>query len=171
VRPNAAAGLKPARLFQLREFFAAISIGIPLARKAAEEAMARRNPKPLSLDTRREAIYAMQAEICRVLGHPRRIQTLDLLGDGEKSAAQLIRLMGIGKVNLSQHMALLKSVGLVEAFHHGRTTSYRLSFVEIKDACRLIREVLAARLRKGASLAQSLGKNSPALSFAGGKGR
>lgn len=103
-----------------------------------------------------QAIYAMQAEICRVLGHPRRIQIVDLLADGEKSTAQLLLALGINKVNLSQHLALLKRAGLVETLHLGRATSYRLSFGEIKDACRLIRDVLAARLRLGMKLAQSL---------------
>lgn len=106
---------------------------------------------------RQEAIYAMQAEICRALGHPRRIQILDLLADGEKSTAQLLRLLGISKVNLSQHMALLKRTGLIETLHRGREASYRLSFVEVKDACRQIRQVLAARLNRGTRLARSLG--------------
>jgi DNA-binding transcriptional ArsR family regulator len=116
--------------------------------------MAKRNAKP-DLHTT-HAIYAMQAEICRVLGHPRRIQILDLLAEGEKSTAQLLRALGINKVNLSQHMALLKRAGLVETLHLGRAASYRLSFGEIKDACRLIRDVLAARLRQGTRLARSL---------------
>lgn len=111
-------------------------------------------------------LYAMQAEICRVLGHPRRIQILDLLADGEKSAAQLLRALRVGKVNLSQHMALLKRAGLVEARHEGRTASYRLSFGEVRDACRLIRQVLAARLRQGTSLAQSLAAGSAPQSSA-----
>jgi len=108
----------------------------------------------------------MQAEICRVLGHPRRIQILDLLAGGEKSTTQLLGALGVGKVNLSQHMALLKRAGLVETRHQGRTTSCRLTFTEVTDACRLIREVLAARLRRGTRLARSLGKNAAAQTFA-----
>jgi DNA-binding transcriptional ArsR family regulator len=118
--------------------------------------MAKRTPKPRALSSEQEAIYAMQAEICRVLGHRRRIQILDLLAEGEKSTAELLRALGVNKVNLSQHLALLKRAGLVETLHQGRAASYRLSFTEIKDACRLIREVLAARLRQGTKLARSL---------------
>jgi ArsR family transcriptional regulator len=110
----------------------------------------------------REAIYAMQAEICRVLGHRRRLQILDLLAEGEKSTAELLRALGVNKVNLSQHLALLKRAGLIETLHQGRETSYRLSFTEIKDACRLIRGVLAARLRQGTRLAESLERGGAA---------
>lgn len=107
-----------------------------------------------------EAIYIMQAEICRVLGHPRRIQILDLLGGGERSTAQLLQALGVNKVNLSQHMALLKRAELVETLRSGRAASYRLSFDEIKDACGLIRDVLAARLRQGTRLARSLKRST-----------
>ena len=133
--------------------------------------MTKRGPKSKTAGARREAIYVMQAEICRVLGHPRRIQILDLLADGEKSTAQLLRSLGVGKVNLSQHMALLKQAGLVETLHQGRTTSYRLSFIEVKDACRDIRQVLAARLRRGTKLARSLSAESAAESSPGSEGR
>jgi DNA-binding transcriptional ArsR family regulator len=108
-----------------------------------------------------EALYAMQAEICRVLGHPRRIRILDLLADGERSAGELLVALGVSKANLSQHMGLLKRAGLVESRQGGRTISYRLSFGEIKDACRLIREVLAARLRQGTQIARSLRVATP----------
>jgi DNA-binding transcriptional ArsR family regulator len=121
-----------------------------------ERHMAKRTAKPRGQSSEREAIYAMQAEICRVLGHRRRIQILDLLAEGEKSTAELLRALGVNKVNLSQHLALLKRAGLIETLHQGRAASYRLSFTEIKDACRLIREVLAARLRQGTKLARSL---------------
>ena len=133
--------------------------------------MANRKTKSRTENRERQAIYAMQAEICRVLGHPRRLQILDLLADGEKSTAQLLRELGVNKVNLSQHLALLKRAGLVETLHRGRETSYRLSFLEIKDACRLIREVLGARLRQGSRLVRSLERaaNGSSLPSAGAR--
>lgn len=103
-----------------------------------------------------EKLFEMQAEICRVLGHARRIQILDLLADGEKSAAQLLAVLGVSKVNLSQHLALMKHAGLVESRQEGRHVFYRLAFVEIKGACQIIREVLAARLKQGTLLAKDL---------------
>jgi len=103
-----------------------------------------------------EKLYEMQAEICRVLGHARRIQILDLLADGEKSPAQLLAILGVSKVNLSQHLALMKHAGLVESRQEGRHVFYRLAFVEIKGACQIIRQVLAARLKQGTLLAKDL---------------
>lgn len=103
-----------------------------------------------------EAIYRLQAQICRVLGHPRRIQILDLLGDGERSNSDLLRLLGISKVNLSQHLALMRHIGLVESRQQGRETFHRLAILEVEEACRVIRQVVAQRLSQNSRLIRSL---------------
>lgn len=103
-----------------------------------------------------EAIYRLQAQICRVLGHPRRIQILDLLGDGERSNSDLLRTLGISKVNLSQHLALMRHIGLVESRQQGRETFHRLAILEVEEACRVIREVVAQRLSQNSRLIRSL---------------
>ena len=101
-------------------------------------------------------LYRMQAGICRVLAHPRRLHILDLLAGGEKSSQQLQHELGISKMNLSQHLALMKHAGLVESRMEGRAAMHRLAFREIKDACGIIRTVLAARLEHGSQLVRSL---------------
>lgn len=103
-----------------------------------------------------ERLYEMQASLCRVLGHPRRLQILDLLAGGERSSAELRRALGITKVNLSQHLGVMRHVGLVEARQRGRQAFYRLAIAEIKSACSILREVLAARLSQNTELAESL---------------
>lgn len=103
-----------------------------------------------------DAIYRLQAEMCRVLGHPRRLQILDLLAGGEKSSSELREDLGCSEVNLSQHLALMKRAGLVESRNQGREALHRLTFAEIKDACGIIRNVLALRLRQGMALARAL---------------
>jgi ArsR family transcriptional regulator len=103
-----------------------------------------------------EAIYAMQADICRALGHPKRIHILDLLAEGEKGANRLREALDVSKVNLSQHLALLRGAGLVRSRKAGREVSYSLALPEVKEACGFIRHVLAARLERGTELAERL---------------
>ena len=110
----------------------------------------------MKLPKEREMLYRMQAGICRVLAHPRRLQILDLLAGGERSSQELQRELGISKMNLSQHLTLMKHAGLVESRTEGRSAMHRLAFREIKDACGMIRTVLAARLERGSELAKSL---------------
>jgi ArsR family transcriptional regulator len=104
----------------------------------------------------KEQLYALQADICRVLGHPRRLAILDVLAGGERPTADLLRELHIGKVNLSQHLSVMKRAGLILTRQEGRTTFHRLAFPEIKDACRMIRGVLARRFQEGTELARVL---------------
>ncbi len=107
-------------------------------------------------NAQKEKLYALQADICRVLGHPRRLAILDLLSGGERPTADLLRELRIGKVNLSQHLSVMKRAGLILTRQEGRTTLHRLAFPEIKDACRMIRGVLARRFQQGTELARAL---------------
>jgi DNA-binding transcriptional ArsR family regulator len=109
----------------------------------------------------KQQIYRLQAEICRVLGHSRRIEILDLLAEGEKPASELLEKLKVSKANLSQHLAVMRHTELVEPRRHGREVFYRLSFPEIKEACCAIREVLAQRLKKQRRLEQELGGEAP----------
>ncbi len=125
---------------------------------------------PQSQEKQREMLYRLQAEICRVFGHPRRLAILDLLASGEKSTAELLRVLGVSKVNLSQHLAVMRHVGMVVSRQQGRQTFHRLAFPEIKDACRLTRDVLAVRLQQGTRLARALHSSaSPTSGSAGGR--
>lgn len=126
-------------------------------RHAARKKFTPRPPaRTVRMPREREVLYRMQAGICRVLAHPRRLHILDLLAGGEKSSQQLQRELGISKMNLSQHLALMKHVGLVESRTDGRAALHRLAFAEIKDACGMIRNVLAVRLERGSKLARAL---------------
>ena len=125
--------------------------GKPTARKDARRGYQSTGPA----SPERQVIYRLQAEMCRVLGHPERLAIIDVLKDGEQPASELRRLLRLGKVNLSRHLKSLKQVGLVEARARGREALYRLAFCEIGSACASIREVLALRLRHSAELARA----------------
>jgi DNA-binding transcriptional ArsR family regulator len=104
----------------------------------------------------RDRLYALQADICRVLGHPRRLAILDLLATGEKSSGELLRELHSSKVNLSQHLSVMKRAGLIHTRQQGRESFHSLAFQEIKDACRMIRGVLSRRMQQGTELAKAL---------------
>lgn len=108
-----------------------------------------------------QKLLEMQAELCRALGHPLRLHVISLLACGERSSGELLRALGVSKVNLSQHLALMKHVGLIESRQEGRRAFHRLAIAEIKDACQIIRNVLAARLHQTTRLAADLGRRDP----------
>ena len=97
-------------------------------------------------------VFERQANICKAFANPTRLQMLDLLGKRDWVAGDLQRQLGISKANLSQHVAILKSVGIVGTRREGRQVYFSLLMPEVKSACRLIRDVLRAQVRNGRRL-------------------
>ena len=98
-------------------------------------------------------IYELHAEICQTFAHPKRIEILNLLRNGEKSVGQLVEEMGIAKANVSQHLAILRQRGAVTYRREGKVLYYRLTNPKIAQACDLMRDVLLERLAEGERIA------------------
>lgn len=93
-----------------------------------------------------QGLYQMQAGVCAALGNTKRIQIIDLLQDGEKSAGTLAEELGITRANLSQHLQVMKTNGIVESRREGVSIYYRIANPKIIAACRLMREVLMEQI-------------------------
>ena len=100
-----------------------------------------------------EKIFARQAMICKAFANPTRLRLLDLLGRGERGVSDLQEELGISKTNLSQHLAILRSAGVVTARRNGKQVFCSLAMPEVKQACTLIRNVLRAQVRESRNLA------------------
>jgi len=93
-----------------------------------------------------QQLFQLQAEICKALGSPVRLEILHLLGDRELAFGELLAELECSKTNLSQHLAVLRKNKIVEDRREGLRTFYRLSCPEIDAACRAVGQVLAKRL-------------------------
>ena len=91
-------------------------------------------------------IFERQARICKAFAHPARLQILDSLGQGELRVSVLQEALGISKTNISQHMAVLKSVGVLSTRREGKQVYCSLAMPEVKQACQLIHRVLQAQI-------------------------
>ena len=67
--------------------------------------------------------------------------------------ARLARDLGISQPNASQHLAVMRAAGVVEADRAGREVRYRIADPEIVVACDIVRTVLERRLGRLAALA------------------
>lgn len=99
-----------------------------------------------------DEIDTLQAEIMRTLAHPRRLRLIHELAGGPVEVGRLARTLGISQPNASQHLAVMRAAGIVEAERSGREARYRLTDPEVVGACDLMRGVLARRLGRLAGL-------------------
>ena len=109
----------------------------------------KKRPEPPPDDAR---VYEMQVRICKAFAHPRRLRMLDLLAQREYSVSELQRLLHVSVPNVSQHLAILRSAGVVKTRRDGKQIFCSLAIPEVKTACSLIREVLRAQVRNGREL-------------------
>ncbi len=77
---------------------------------------------------------------------------LDLLGKRDCTVAELLLQLGISKANLSQHLAILKRSGVVVTRRAGKQVVCSLAVPQIKQACRLIGDVLRAQIREASRM-------------------
>lgn len=91
-------------------------------------------------------IFERQARICKAFAHPGRLQILELLGQKELCVSDLQEALGISKANISQHLSILKSAGVIATRREGKQIYCSLAMLEVKQACQLIRKVLQAQI-------------------------
>ena len=78
------------------------------------------------------------AAVGRALSDPKRLCVLESLAVGELSVSDLSTRVGCQVPNMSQHLAVLRSAGLVTTRREGSTIYYRLADLRILEAYRLI---------------------------------
>ncbi len=92
-------------------------------------------------------LYEMQAQLCKTLSNPKRLEILDILREeGEITVNALAELLEIPKANTSQHLAVLRQAGVVNTRRDGINVFYSLRSDRISEACALTRQILVERL-------------------------
>ena len=85
-----------------------------------------------------EAGRQRSAAVARALGDPKRLCVLESLAGGELSVGDLAARVVCQVPNMSQHLSVLRSAGLVTARRDGSTVYYRLTDERVLDAYRSI---------------------------------
>jgi len=88
--------------------------------------------------------YRAQAVFCKTMGHPVRLQILDLLtrAGREVPSAELLQRTGVAKPCLSQHLARMVAAGLIRTRRVGRYLQVALTCPEVGVACHQVRAAL-----------------------------
>jgi DNA-binding transcriptional ArsR family regulator len=93
-------------------------------------------------------ITILQAEVLKTLASPRRLEILHAIAGGPIEVGRLAETIGATQPNVSQHLAVLRTAGVVEAERNGREVRYRLADPDVMVACGLMRAVLERRLTR-----------------------
>ena len=101
-------------------------------------------------------LYELQAEVLKTLANARRLEMAHLLAEGPMTVGRIADRLSLAQPNVSQHLALMRAAGVVEAERDGREIRYRLADPDIIAACNLMRSALQRRLVRLAELSTAV---------------
>ena len=70
---------------------------------------------------------ATTSDAFNAIAEPRRREILDLLVQQERSVSDLVALLGVPQPQVSKHLTVLRTVGMVDVRDEGRRRVYRLN--------------------------------------------
>jgi len=103
----------------------------------------------------KNALYAQFARIGQALASPKRIELLDLLGQGEKTVEALAEQVATPIKNTSAHLRVLRQARLVETRREGTYVYYRLADEDVFRLLRTLETLGHSRLADVQQVVQS----------------
>jgi rhodanese-related sulfurtransferase/DNA-binding transcriptional ArsR family regulator len=103
----------------------------------------------------KDALYAQFARIGNALASPKRIELLDLLGQGERTVEALAAQVAMPIKNTSAHLRVLRQAKLVETRRDGTYMYYRLADDDVFRLLRTLETLGHSRLTDVQQVVQS----------------
>lgn len=79
--------------------------------------------------------FINNAKTYKLLGNEKRLEILNNIKYEEKRVEELVKILGVSKANVSQHLALLRHAGIVTARRAGLNVYYKIVDPEIIKPC------------------------------------
>ena len=86
--------------------------------------------------------YIIHSDVCKTLANPKRQEILDNLREQALTVNEIVEKTGISQANLSQHLAILRTKGIVTSRRDGINVYYSITNSKIIQAFDLISQVL-----------------------------
>jgi DNA-binding transcriptional ArsR family regulator len=99
-----------------------------------------------------DQIYQYHAEMCQVFSHPKRLEVIDFLRDGEMSVSELAQKLGMTIGNLSQHLSMMKERHILATRKEGNMVYYRILNPKLMRCFDMMREMLFDQIKQDAAL-------------------
>jgi len=97
---------------------------------------------PFDQDQPSPKVIQIQASLCKIMSNPRRVRILRLLEKGEMSVGEIVEQTGLRKAAVSQNLAPMRKLGLVEFRRDGQKIFYSLKAKKIVGACHAMGDLL-----------------------------
>jgi len=108
------------------------------------------------LNKKEQKLFEKQAEIIKAVAHPLRIAILHLLKDGEQCVCDIAHHVGSERSNVSRHLSVMVSAGVLEHRKEGLKVIYKLKTPCILDCFSCITACLKQQLKENEKLLSAI---------------
>ena len=105
-----------------------------------------------------QALRRFKAEVFRVLAYETRIHIVECLQDGELPVSSILERVPVEPANLSQHLRVLRSCGLVTARKEGNQVFYSLRDPLLIEVLATMRRYFQTHLEESLGMLAELDK-------------
>jgi ArsR family transcriptional regulator, virulence genes transcriptional regulator len=100
----------------------------------------------------KKKILEFHAEFCKTFASPKRLEILCLLKEGEQTVSDITKKLGLSKANVSQHLSLMRMMGILKTRREGVSIYYMLANKKLAKACSLMQDALEQLMEGSVSL-------------------
>ena len=108
------------------------------------------------LNKEKRLLFEKQAEITKAIAHPLRIAIVDFLKGGEQCVCDIAEHLGSERSNVSRHLSVMVSAGVLEYQKQGLKVMYRLKTPCILDFFSCVTDVLKQQVKDSEKLLKVL---------------
>lgn len=102
-------------------------------------------------------VYEKQAEVAKAIAHPVRIAVLEYLKDGEQCVCDIAEAVGTERSNLSKHLSVMTSAGILQSRKDGLKVFYCVSTPCVLQFLHCLKDCLREQMAGQQQLLKSLG--------------
>ena len=96
----------------------------------------------------RHELDEVVAGLCKGLNDSKRLLVLYALSDGPHSVSELCGVLDAPQSNTSQHLAVLRTAGMVDTERRGNSVVYSLRHPKVIEAIDKLREIMADEISR-----------------------
>lgn len=93
-------------------------------------------------------IFELHAKLCKALSNPKRLEIIATLREREMSVGELSERLAIPIGNISQHLNMMKGVGMLNSRKEGNAVYYSLATPKMLEAFDILRDILFERISR-----------------------
>ena len=93
-----------------------------------------------------EKIFEIQAELCRAMGNPLRMEIVHLLRSGSLNVNDIASAVDQHQATVSRNLTVLRNAGILVTRRDGNNVLYQVANPKLVDVCDLMREVLTEQI-------------------------